>query len=65
MSDNERRAKLLRRLARLDQMIEKIDDSMTGATLTPTIFVRGAKKIHHMDRLRAKVEVQLMQLKKQ
>jgi hypothetical protein len=65
MTSNTLRAKLLRRLAKLDQMIQEVDDSMTGVTLTPTIFVRGVNKIHHMERSRAKVEVQLMQLKKQ
>jgi len=64
MTVDAQRAKLLRRLARLDQRIEEVDDSMVGVTLTPTIFARGVEKIDHMKRSLAKVESQLRQLRK-
>ena len=59
MSDDEQRAKLLQRLAKLDQMIQEVDDSMVGVTLSASDLKYGIDKINHMKRLLSKVEAQL------
>jgi cyclopropane fatty-acyl-phospholipid synthase-like methyltransferase len=65
VSDDEQRAKLLQRLAKLDQMIQEVDDSMVGVTLSASDLVYGIDKINHMKRSLSKVEVQLKQLRNQ
>ena len=64
MSGENQRATLLRRLAKLDQMIMEVDDSMVNVTLSPTDLIDGITKIDRMRRSLIKVEVQLKQLDK-
>ncbi len=64
MNARERRIKLLRRLARLDQKIQEVDDSMVGVTLSAADLIYGIDKIDHMRRSLSKVEAQLRKLEK-
>jgi len=64
MTDDERRARLLRMLADFDQKIEEVDQSMVDVTLTPDAFARGVAIIDNLKRKLARVEAQLKRLEK-